>query len=134
MFQLHHASSCSLKRPTCFNLRALALAAPSVFPLLLLSLSPVFQSLSHHSGLRINFTSPDGPSLTLANVVPPATNKTQIYLSIFIGPMAYLIWFLAYRPIRNVVHFFVYFVDHLSSSLKAKFSPKQECNFLFTVL
>ena len=39
----------------------------------------------------------------------------------------------AYRPIRNV-NLFVYFVDHLSSSLKAKFSSKQECNFLLTVL
>lgn len=77
-FSHHEASFYSLNRPTCSYLSAFAFAAPSAKKSLLL------ESLSHLSSLRIHSTSSDGLSLTQNNVVPPATFKTHIQLSILL--------------------------------------------------
>lgn len=79
MFEPHEASFCCLNRPTCSYPRA------SAFAVLTAKDGVLPENLSHHSGLRENFTSSDGSSLTLTNVVPPATCKTHVQLSIFIG-------------------------------------------------
>lgn len=111
IFQPCSAAFCSPTRPARSYLRIFVPAAPSVQNSLL-------ESLSHHAGLRTNFTSSHGPSLTLINVAPPATCKTHMCCLVFTGPVSYFISSLALRPIRNIILFVCLIVCDLFSSLK----------------